>query len=324
MYDANNTVFYADLESTTRLNELQSNRTYAFTDVRSPIYYDYDNTGYYLDLSNVSNASMNCTGLWYFRSNRNTTSDSPPLQAYSNDGGGAIMSFHRGGYYAVNMGLDSDNVFRIGGWSAGANRLQLDMSSNLYLVGSVRAPIFYDQDNTAYYVDPNSTTAIRTVGSWRADSAAWDGEFAGKIQYHSSIWYFQASGWQFRNSGGSQVLYCDSSGNLTCNGNVTAYSDRRLKSNIITLDSASKYLNLIEAKRFTWTTDGRADIGFIAQDVEEAGLPEFVLETEQYDPNTGSHSEAIKSLDYGRMVAVLWQAVKELKSELDEVKLRIH
>lgn len=79
------------------------------------------------------------TGLWYFASNRNTTSDSCPLQAFSNNGSGATMSFHRGGYYAVNFGLDSDNVMRIGGWSAAANRWQLDMSGNGTYAGNVTA-----------------------------------------------------------------------------------------------------------------------------------------------------------------------------------------
>jgi hypothetical protein len=37
------------------------------------------------------------------------------------------------------MGLDSDNVFRIGGWSAGANRIQLDMSGNFTAAGNVTA-----------------------------------------------------------------------------------------------------------------------------------------------------------------------------------------
>jgi hypothetical protein len=87
--------------------------------------------------------------------------------------------------------------------------------------GSMRAPIFYDSQDTTYYLDPNSTTALRTVGSWRSDSAAWDGEFAGKIQYHSNNWYFQASSyWYFRNSGGSNVVSIDSSGNITANGFV--------------------------------------------------------------------------------------------------------
>jgi hypothetical protein len=49
------------------------------------------------------------------------------------------MSFHKGGNYAVNMGLDADNVLRIGGWSAAANRWVLDMSGNMTAAGNVTA-----------------------------------------------------------------------------------------------------------------------------------------------------------------------------------------
>jgi hypothetical protein len=49
------------------------------------------------------------------------------------------MAFHRGGVFAINMGLDSDNIFRLGGWSAGANRLQMDMSGNLTMAGTITA-----------------------------------------------------------------------------------------------------------------------------------------------------------------------------------------
>jgi hypothetical protein len=49
------------------------------------------------------------------------------------------MSFHRAGQYAVNLGLDPDNVFRLGGWSAGANRWQVDMGGNQTVAGSMTA-----------------------------------------------------------------------------------------------------------------------------------------------------------------------------------------
>jgi hypothetical protein len=78
----------------------------------------------------------------YFRSNIGPTSGSvtnPPLQAFATGNNAAFMSFHRESLYAVNMGLDSDNVFRIGGWSASANRLQMDMSGNLTMAGNVTA-----------------------------------------------------------------------------------------------------------------------------------------------------------------------------------------
>ena len=84
-------------------------------------------------------ATQTITGQKYFRSDRNTTSNSPPLQAYSSGGGGAIMSFHRGGYYAINFGLDSDNVIRMGGWSAATNRFQMDMAGNLTMAGNITA-----------------------------------------------------------------------------------------------------------------------------------------------------------------------------------------
>ena len=74
------------------------------------------------------------------------------LQVYSSGGNGAIMAFHRGGYYAVNMGLDSDNVIRIGGWSAAANRMQLDMSGNVTFAGNVTG-----------YSDARIKTDVKTI-----------------------------------------------------------------------------------------------------------------------------------------------------------------
>ena len=73
------------------------------------------------------------------------------------------MSFHKGGYYAINMGLDVDNVLRIGGWSAPANLWQLTNDGNCYASGAFRAPIFYDSDNSAYYGDFASTSVLNDL-----------------------------------------------------------------------------------------------------------------------------------------------------------------
>jgi len=92
--------------------------------------------------SNVSGGTS--WGTYYIGSNKGSGSyvggqNNYGLMVYSNDGGAAGMSFHRGGSFALNMGLDPDNVFRIGGWSAAANLFQLDMSGNLTLSGNVTA-----------------------------------------------------------------------------------------------------------------------------------------------------------------------------------------
>jgi hypothetical protein len=124
-------------------------------DMRAPIYYDSNNTAYYWNIADaaLSNIYTTIIGLAYFRSNRNTSSNSAPLQAFSDDGGGATMAFHRGGYYAVNMGLDTDNVFRIGGWSAPNNLFQMDMSGNLTMAGNVTA-----------YSDARLKKDVETIG----------------------------------------------------------------------------------------------------------------------------------------------------------------
>jgi hypothetical protein len=123
-------------------------------------------------ISNAVGGSYTWTAENYFRSNRNTDSSSPPLQAYSSGGGGAIMAFHRGGYYAVNFGLDSDNVMRIGGWSAATNRWQLDMSGNMTVAGDVTA--FSDaRVKTNVQTIENAldkTLALRGVSYNRTDS----------------------------------------------------------------------------------------------------------------------------------------------------------
>jgi hypothetical protein len=84
----------------------------------------------------------------YIYGNGNTASVAAVgLNVFSQSGNGAVMAFHRDNYYAVNLGLDSDNVMRIGGWSAGANRWQLDMSGNQTLAGSSYAYAFYGTSN---------------------------------------------------------------------------------------------------------------------------------------------------------------------------------
>jgi len=86
----------------------------------------------------------------------NNANDTGSISIRGSAGTVASMSFHRTGAYAINMGVGTDNVFRIGGWSASPNCFQLTSVGDGTLAGSSRAPIFYDSNDTGYYVDPNS------------------------------------------------------------------------------------------------------------------------------------------------------------------------
>ena len=86
-------------------------------------------------------------GVILFRSNKGnnvylSNTNTMQLQAYSSDGGTAAMSFHRAGLYAVNFGLDPDNVLRLGGWSAPANVMQVNMSGDLTMLRYIFATDF--------------------------------------------------------------------------------------------------------------------------------------------------------------------------------------
>jgi hypothetical protein len=146
-----------------------------------------------------------------FYGNGNTASASGTgMYVYSTGGNGAIMAFHRGGYYAVNMGLDSDNVIRIGGWSASANRLQLDMNGNLTVAGTVNGT------NIAY----NSYSTYSTVSSPTAKNG-WSGMLAGTSTYALNYMCDGNNGGIYRESNGAWPIYYSSSGATGINGSGT-------------------------------------------------------------------------------------------------------
>jgi chemotaxis protein histidine kinase CheA len=103
---------------------------------------------------------------------------------------------------------------------------------------------------------------------------------------------------------GSEALVIDSSGNLTATGNVTAYSDARLKDDVETLDGSKVY----SMRGVSFTKDGEASSGVIAQELQEVA-PELVHEGEEY-----------LSVAYGNLVGYLIEAVKGLKAEIEELR----
>ena len=89
-------------------------------------------------------------------------------------------------------------------------------------------------------------------------------------------------------------------------------SDIRLKDNIRTFESAMDVVSQLRGVRFAWKETGVETVGLIAQEVEKV-LPELI----------GTNADTgLKSVSYANMVAVLIEAVKELKAEIEELKKR--
>ena len=151
-------------------------------------------------------------------------------------------------------------------------------------------------------------------------NGSWAGETAGKIQQNSNVLYISggSSGHQFRTHSGGVAASLDNSGNFTAAANVTAYSDVRLKTDISTINDALGIVGKLRGVSYKWIATDKPSIGVIAQEMEEV-IPEVVVTNRETNPSTGETTE-IKSVDYGKIVGVLINAINELKAEVDELK----
>ena len=101
----------------------------------------------------------------------------------------------------------------------------------------------------------------------RLSAGNWTGEASAKIQHHSNHLYLQypdAGTFRVRDSAGNDNFTVDSSGNATAVGNVTAYSDARLKTDISTINDALGIVGKLRGVSYKWLRDGTEGIGVIA------------------------------------------------------------
>ena len=101
-------------------------------------------------------------------------------------------------------------------------------------------------------------------------------------------------------------------GTITAGGNITAYSDKRLKTNIETITSPLEKVNALRG--VTFDKDGVRGLGVIAQETE-AVIPEVVM--------TADDEMGTKSVAYGNMVGLLIEAIKEQQVQIDELKVLV-
>ena len=204
---------------------------------------------------------------------------------------------------AVTIADDSHNHI-----IANVDGLQAALDGKLSTTGKAADSNLLDGlDSTAFVRNNNGAQSIAgnlTVGSGTASYIYMVDSDNGNRSIHcnsNNIGFLtQAGGWG---------AYCDDNGNWTAVGNVTAYSDERLKSNIQTIEGA---VDTVKALRgVTFEKDGKASLGVIAQEVQKV-LPEVVVEGEEY-----------LSVAYGNIVGLLIEAIKEQQTQIDELKAKL-
>ena len=129
-------------------------------------------------------------------------------------------------------------------------------------------------------------------------------------------------------AGDHQIVWCIGGtpkaalgANIWTAGNVTAYSDRAVKTNLEVIPDALSKVCQINGYTYdrtdfkpdpeTGETPNTRQAGVVAQEVEKV-LPEVV-----------SGEEGGKAVAYGNMVSLLIEAIKELKAEVDDLKAQL-
>jgi hypothetical protein len=106
-----------------------------------------------------------------------------------------------------------------------------------------------------------------------------------------------------------------STGAIVASGDITAFSDARLKENLEPISDAVDKVNQLTGYTYTRNDTDSNDrhAGLIAQEVEKV-LPEVVHEQDN----------GLKSVAYGNMLALMVQAIKELSQEVNELKKELN
>jgi|APSaa5957512493_1039668.scaffolds.fasta_scaffold13553_2 trimeric autotransporter adhesin len=111
---------------------------------------------------------------------------------------------------------------------------------------------------------------------------------------------------QYNGSSWTDTLNITNAGTGTFTGDVIAYSDKKLKKNIKTLDGSKVYK--MRGVSFDRIDTGKASSGVIAQEIQKIA-PELISET-----------DGTLGVAYGNISGYLIEAIKELKAEIEELK----
>ena len=159
------------------------------------------------------------------------------------------------------------------------------MTGNLYINTTTPTVYLQDTDNMPAFLHCNSNN-FYVLRHATANSTTWDSGPNGRHPMTLSL----------------------SSGDVTFSGNVTAYSDERLKKNIVPIANSLDKVSALTGVMFE-RLEGQKGTGLVAQNVQ-AVIPEAVSED----------ADGYLSVSYGNLVGLLVEAIKELKQEIETLK----
>jgi len=118
---------------------------------------------------------------------------------------------------------------------------------------------------------------------------------------------------------GSALNTLVTTGAVTPNGttgvNYTSVSDRRLKSNIAPLTDTGATIDALQPRTFTWNSDGKQDIGFIADELQQV-VPNAVNGNPDDIDEEGKPKYQSIDCSTPEMVAILVSEIQSLRKRI--------
>lgn len=239
------------------------------------------------------------------------------------------------------IGLGTDNGYRLGTQNVTRPIGEVNAYQDMYVTATT-GNVTAQADSDVYLIAGNQNIYMKGVTS--GAQISFNVDSSSQTITSSDTLYVKSSSNLYNNSGSGRFYYQDADTNrfildadtaetlelfvyntaggssnkvvtfgydqnATFEGDVTSLSDARTKENVETVENG---LELVDQLRGVWYNKLGSEerkVGVIAQEVEEV-LPEVV----HTDP------AGMKSVDYGKMVGVLIEAIKDLKAEVEELK----
>jgi hypothetical protein len=243
----------------------------------------------------------------------------------------------------------------------GTRRWYNDASGNAFATGSSRAPLFYDLDNTSYYLDAASTSNLNAatfVGTVSGQNAYFaqdvgigftSGSIGGRLNVKNSAAGQIAAKLQLGSSvnSGSTGVFVNTTASYTSSGMFLHFQSNHISGDdnvlIAYLDgdivnknnSYTQYSDQRLKENIVDATSKLEEIkqirvrnfNFIGEDLKQIGV--VAQELEPIFPGlvkereVPGHDDPIKTVKYSVMVPILIKAMQEQQTVIDDLKSRL-
>ncbi len=215
---------------------------------------------------------------------------------------------------------DAANVYYISGhnWTSGWYNNSVHHHGNnpepVYLLGNSTT------NKSAIFIGAGSTSRsyLHVTVDLMSHPSFYDSTFDAMGAWTISL-MTSSSGWSGSSNLTETMLHSNvgttgdySVASLVSSGNVTAYSDRKLKEDVQPLSGALQSVMSLQGVQYVRKDTGEKDIGFIAQQVEE-DCPEIAERVVK----VANKDEDIKGINYQNMVALLAEAIKDQQHQIE-------